>query len=1035
MVQKYLDKLNKKLQAGNASERTYYPVLENFLDEYSKKTDKKITVTIEPKNTNVGIPDFKITSGNKLFGYIEAKDIDKDLDKIDLEQVKRYLADYPKVILTNFIEFRLYENNELVQKVEISQPITVKLKTLVLQKEAEFEALLERFFASTIPQIHTSRKLSELLAHKTHVLKGLILEEINLKDNITTQTEELLDVFKKTLIHNITPEEFADMYAQTITFGLFVARVKNPDDDFTRERAYRYIPKTIPLLRRLFSIVSGQDLPQHLEWQVDEIAEILANTNIQKIKDDFFSEGEKRDPIIHFYETFLSKYDAKLREKRGVYYTPQPVVSYIISSIDRILKKNFNKPDGFADKDVKVLDPAAGTLTFPVEAISLAKENYVKKYGDGGWKSLVKEHILNDFYAFEILMAPYAIGHLKISLLLEELGYKFTDNDKFNLYLTNTLEMEKVKAAPMLLAHEISEESEEAYKVKNSTPIMVVMGNPPYSGQSENKGKWILNLINDYKQIDGESLGERNPKWIQDDYVKFFRFAQWKIEKTGQGVVGFITNHAWLDNPTFRGMRHSLLKTFDEIYILNLHGSTLRKLVGDDENVFDIQTGVAITLLIKNPDIKTKKVFYSEKLGEREEKYKWLEKNDLFKTDWKELIPKDPYWFFVPKDETGFEKYQTFAKITDIFPVNSVGIVTGRDEFVTDSDKKVLEQRIRILRDKSNSDDFIRQSYGLKDKPASNWYLSKARKAVQEDKDWENYFEQIEYRPFDKRWIYNHPALVERSRDNVMANLKKKNLALIVNRTIKMDSINHMLVSDCANDLHILETANASAYTFPLYIYSVRDQQTIFSGQEKLEFKGAQHTLRTNKDKEANIDPALFEKLIEAYNDKITPEEFFSYIYAVLYSNEYRKKYQEFLKVDFPKIPFTKDIKLFLKLSDWGQRLIGLHLLKSVPADSRYRTKFEGQGEGLIEKIELRINEVWINNEQKFTPVPEEAWNYYIGGYQVLSKWLKDKKGRRLSVDESKKYSQIVTAIKSTIEIQKEIDKLYPRIEKDLMRS
>jgi len=305
MIQKYLNKLNKKLQAGDASERTYYPVLENFLDKYSKRTDRKLTVTIEPKNTNVGIPDFKITSGNKLFGYIEAKDIDKDLDKIDLEQVKKYLADYPKVILTNFIEFRLYENNELVQKVEISQPITVKLKNLVLQKEAELEALLERFFSSTIPQIYTSKKLSELLAHKTHVLKGLILEEINLVDNITTQTEELLDVFKKTLIHNITPEEFADMYAQTITFGLFVARVKNPEDEFIREKAYKYIPKTIPLLKRLFSLVSGQDLPQHIEWHVDEIAEILANTNIQKIKNEFFSEGKKRDPIFIFMRHFF----------------------------------------------------------------------------------------------------------------------------------------------------------------------------------------------------------------------------------------------------------------------------------------------------------------------------------------------------------------------------------------------------------------------------------------------------------------------------------------------------------------------------------------------------------------------------------------------------------------------------------------------------------------------------------------------------------------------------------------------------------
>lgn len=430
-----------------------------------------------------------------------------------------------------------------------------------------------------------------------------MIEEINLQDKLKTSTEELLEVFKKTLLYAITSEQFADMYAQTISYGLFVARLNSGVKEFNRINAFEFIPKTVPLIKRLFHIISGQDLPQHIRWHVEEIAEILANTKIEKIKEEFFSQSGKRDPIIHFYETFLKEYDPKEREKRGVYYTPEPVVSYIVRSINYLLKEKFGKKDGFADPSVLVLDPAAGTLTFPAKAISVAKEEFSKKYGEGGWRSLVKEHILENFYAFELLMAPYAIGHLKIGLLLEGLGYKLSENDRFKLFLTNTLEMEKLGKIPMFLATELSKESEDAYEVKTKTPILIIFGNPPYSGVSENKGDWILEKIKDYKQIEGKSLGERNPKWIQDDYVKFFRFAQWKIEKAGQGILGFITNHAWLDNPTFRGMRFSLMKTFDEIYILNLHGSTLKKEKtpkgGKDENIFDIQPGVSISLMVK----------------------------------------------------------------------------------------------------------------------------------------------------------------------------------------------------------------------------------------------------------------------------------------------------------------------------------------------------------------------------------------------------------------------------------------------------
>jgi len=607
MINKYLTEIFKKVKTGEASERSYYPVLEDLLREFPRDS-KNYSVLIESRNSTVGIPDFKVeTPKGLLIGYIEAKDTGTDLDRLskgEQFQIEKYLKEYPKLILTNFTEFRLFENEHQVDSVIISQPITLELGQPILHNEEKFKAVLERFFSTIIPKVYTSRQLAELLAHKTHVVRNLILEEINLKDDMITSTEELFETFQKTLRPNMPVSEFADMYAQTVAFVLFVARINSENNEFTRRSAYDFIPQTVPLLRRLFWVISGQDIPQHIRWQVDEIAEILANTNIKKIKDNFFAEGKGRDPIVHFYETFLAEYDPKEREKRGVYYTPQPVVSYITKSIHKILQEKFGKSDGFADPSVLVLDPAAGTLTFPAEAISLAKEEFSKKYGEGGWNSLVRDHILKNFYAFELLMAPYSIGHLKISLLLQELGYKLKADDRFQLYLTNTLEMEKIESQPLLLAPEISEESEKAYEVKEKKPILVIFGNPPYSVSSSNiikAGSEFHKLYESYKE--NVRKEERNIQPLSDDYIKFISFAHWKIKQTGQGVIGMITNNSYLDGLIHRDMRRKLMVDFDEIYILNLHGSSKRQEKtpegGKDENVFEIQQGVSIVLMLK----------------------------------------------------------------------------------------------------------------------------------------------------------------------------------------------------------------------------------------------------------------------------------------------------------------------------------------------------------------------------------------------------------------------------------------------------
>lgn len=619
-IESYLSTIFEKARS-NVREENYYSAVEKLIEELSSISGKKLRADSFPKKTEAGNPDIRVLNGqSRLVGYIEGKlPTVETLESIeDSEQLKRYRAIFPNLILTNFLEFRLYRNGQLITKpVKISSAfpfITHKFEKVPVQNGEDLIKLFDQFFAFSIPQIYTPKALAMELAKRTRFLRDeILIKAMEQEEEKKGHLWSFYKAFQEFLIASLTPQDFANLYAQTITYGLFIARhrFENPtlfngsskEEPFTRELAYRYIQPSLGILRDLFHFISSTELPTDIRWTVDDISEVLAAADLKKVVSQFYKEGGGRDPIIHFYETFLAEYDPKEREKRGVYYTPEPVVSYITRSIHQLLKEKFGKEDGFATSSVTVLDPAAGTLTFPAQAIQLAVDEYREKYGTGNLKGLIKDHILKNFYAFELMMAPYAVGHLKIDFLLENLGYKLGEDERFNLYLTNTLESKDLEKSQLPGLETLSQESELAGQVKREIPIMVIMGNPPYSGVSENKGEWIVEKIKDYRQIKGEDLGERNPKWLQDDYVKFFRFAQWKIEQAGAGILGFITNHAWLDNPTFRGMRYSLMQTFDEIYILNLHGSTLKKERtpegGKDENVFDIQPGVAITFLIK----------------------------------------------------------------------------------------------------------------------------------------------------------------------------------------------------------------------------------------------------------------------------------------------------------------------------------------------------------------------------------------------------------------------------------------------------
>lgn len=927
------------------------------------------------------------------------------------------------MILTNLFEFRLYRDNILIDAVGIQRPLDLfSLKTITTGKKEEehFKELIEKFFSFSLPKEYTPESLAVILAKKTRFLKDILIDEIknNSKDIIG-----FYDVFKKFLINELTENDFADLYAQTVTYGLFASRL-SAKGEFSREKAFFNIPKSLGILRDIFRFISLEEIPEQMKWIIDDISNVLSIVDVKNIFDFYYHEKKGKDPVIYFYETFLAAYDPEEREKRGVYYTPDPIVSYIVRSLNIILKEKFNIPDGFASPDVTVLDPAAGTLSFLEEAMKLATSEFIGKHGEGGKKEFIKGHILKNFYAFELMMAPYAIGHIRLSFLLNEEGYELHDDERINCFLTNTLEMKEVEVTNIPGTSSLSEESIMAGKVKKEVPILVIMGNPPYSGTSYNRGKWISDVIKEYYQIEGVPLKEKNPKWLQDDYVKFIRFAQWKIDERGNGIIGYITNHSYLDNPTFRGMRYSLLKSFDEIYILNLHGNSLKKETapdgGKDENVFDIRQGVAISFFVKKKNFKGgKKVYYADLYGLRDDKYKHLLDNDLKTIKWQELKPHEEFYLFVPRNEDLLEDYENFVKITDIFPVNSVGIVTSRDNFVIGRDKKVLENRILNFKNSNLSDDDLHTFFQINKK--KGWSIRKAWNSLQSisDSDLSKYILPVLYRPFDVQWIFYHDDFIERSRKEVMRHMMQENLGLLIKRQNRRRPFSYAFISDLIVESCVFESAFANNTICPLYLYPSSDKNALFEEGTK------------PSEKTLNISPELFEKFYQSYGKSPSPEEIFYYIYAVLYSNVYRAKYAEFLKMDFPRVPFTSDYEGFKEVSKLGESLVCLHLLKSPDLDSPI-SKYQGKGLNLVEKVIYGEPEkrIYINKDNYFDNIDKEVFEYQIGGYRVLSKWLKDRKGRYLSLEEITTYSRIVAALRRTIETQQQIDEIYPEIEK-----
>jgi len=1039
LLEQYLNNLTETSKHGDAREESYYKHLDELIKQYAEiRKIKQVDVTILPKKTEAGNPDFRIWDGkNHITGYIEAKDPSvTNLDYIEgTEQLERYLSTFPNVILTNFYEFRLYRDGQRIAQVMVGRPVIAKeLQTAPpVENIDKFKELFDLFFSFSLPKVQTAHSLAIELAKRTRFLRDEVIA-VEMAENGGKGHKQIIGffkAFKKYLIATLTEKQFADLYAQTITYGLFAARTR-ADGEFSRKLAYDYIPHTIGILRDVFRFISLEEPPKSLQIIVDDIAEILNVADANKILHEYQRTGKGRDPIIHFYETFLATYDPEIRERRGVYYTPEAVVGYIVRSIHYILKSHFDLADGLASEDVKLLDPAGGTLTFPAEAIRLAADEFEEKYGSGGLHRWIKKHILANFHSFELMMAPYAIGHLKIGFIFDELGYKMADDERFKLYLTNTLELEEIEQIAIPGLSSLSEESHLAGEVKKQQPILVILGNPPYSGISANINDWTERLLKEdidgtqsYYKVDGQPLGEKNPKWLQDDYVKFLRFAQWKIQKSGYGIVGMITNHSYLDNPTFRGMRQSLMKTFDEIYILDLHGNSLKRETtpdgGKDENVFDIRQGVAIALFIRNRQPKESKIYHTDLFGLREEKYRWLDRHNFKKENYVKINPQSPYYFFVKRDTEKIKQYLDWKKITEIFPLNGVGMTTARDNFVIDFEKGALENRIRLFKNAKYDDEDLHKFFKINKK--KGWDIRKAWNMLKSisDSELNKFILPVTYRPFDNRYIFWHDSVVWRTVKRVMRHMLEENIGLISVRQVAEGIFNHCLITEHIVESRITLSNKGIGYLFPLYLYPDKAKKDLLN----------QH----QTEKEPNIPAAIFEKLQSAYGQKPMPEDILYYIYGIFYSNIYRETYTEFLKIDFPRVPFTADYDLFKTIGNFGKELADLHLLKSPALDSPI-AKYQGSSTNdRIEKVTYKEDErrIYINKEKYFEGVAPEVWNYYIGGYQVLRKYLKDRKGRNM--DDAPRYCRIVTALSKTIEIQEQIDEIYPEVEKELVRA
>lgn len=1027
IIDTFLADVLKTWKTGKATEHSYRPALKSLFDALQPG---EIEATNEPKREACGAPDFILQRADIGVGHVEAKDIGVDLREMsdaNKKQKERYLKALPNLIYTNCLDWDFYRDGQLIASVTIADPLMGIQPSP--QNFDKLENLLRDFIAQKPQSITSPKDLAERMAGKAALIKDVLRAALTHDKDLQSDLGGQFKAFKEHLIHDISPEDFADIYAETMAYGMFAARLHDTSlDTFTRQEALELLPKSNPFLRSLFGYIAGPNLDDSIRWIIDDLARVFQAANVKKLMEGFGKLTGQSDPFLHFYETFLAAYNPAKRKARGVWYTPEPVVNFIVRAVDEVLQTEFGLPDGLADTSkvvidwdtgqtakgkavtikkevhrVQILDPATGTGTFLAEVIKQIAPK-IKDMAEGMWSPYIEKDLIPRLHGFELLMASYAMCHMKLDMILTEMGYKPTGTPpRLGVYLTNSLEEGERDVRDLFMAQWLTREAREASTIKRQTPIMCVIGNPPYSGESANKGDWIMNLMDAYKKEPGgkEKLKERNPKWINDDYVKFIRFAEHLIEKTGEGILGFITNHGYLDNPTFRGMRWHLLNTFDKIYVLDLHGNAKKKEVTPegkpDKNVFDIQQGVAIIIGVKKKAKKGKtelaQVYQTEFWGERNTKYDRLFKAQLDEHSFNQLNLSEPDFRFTGRDAHTFERYERGFSLSDFLPLHAIGIITKRDAIVLAERASEIEELVSMMQSKPI--DFIRQKYPeIED--VAGWTLASAKANVVAC-GVEGRVKPVLHFPFDIKYTYHSDkslGFLARPVFPTMRQFYHPNFGLMFTRVTK-DDFSTFVTGHMAT--HKSATRYDGTYIAPLYLYP--SEQDL------------------DQTRRINFDPKLYKRLqtLAQHPTHGTPDEVqvFDYIYGVLHCPGYRSTYAEFLKIDFPRIPWPASPDEFWEISGKGQTLRKLHLMDPATiGPAPY--PFKGEGDGTVDKPHYEDGKVWINATQYFDAAPEVSWGFYIGGYQPAQKWLKDRKGRALSFDDVRHYQRILKILVET---------------------